>query len=144
MFVVGSNFGVTKEGNLVANGGLIGGVNIDSNGIGTSKTYSIERIFYANMLYTEDNKGEMGIQVSNYSTDINTAWRSDVYLIDKFNENSTNIIYFSDYYYSSEIFITKSTINHNTNDEKSDLYDCVLHGYCRDYEDGLNLSSYKN
>jgi len=34
MFVVGSNFGVTDKGNIVANGGLIGGgINISAEGL---------------------------------------------------------------------------------------------------------------
>jgi hypothetical protein len=101
--IIGSNFSVDVQGNITANGGSLGGININETGIGIPMVEkSMSSSFHATMVFekgvTED--GAVGTtKVSNYNN--KTKWHNDVYKI----EQGWKTIYFTNYPSNTEIFI---------------------------------------
>lgn len=132
--IIGSNFSVDVQGNITANGGSLGGININETGIGIPMVEkSMSSSFHATMVFkkgvTED--GAVGTTtVGNYNDE--TKWHNDVYKI----EQGWKTIYFTNYPSNTEIFIM------NTIPTQNDSKDTYFHGTCAAYTEGLDVSNY--
>lgn len=128
------------KGNISASSGDIGGIFIDSTGLGSSKSIPVDQVatFQATMIPPDDNGTS---KVQNFGkTD---KWYNIVYLLDSI-VNISSDIYFTNYYYGSEIYIVEN--NFWTNPPSYTEFNITpkFWGYCRNYDQSaLNLTSYK-
>lgn len=121
--IIGSNFSVDKQGNLITNSGSIGGITIDTNGLSTASFLSpTGSSFRATMKW---NKTNSTVTVDNYDSTDDTIWKNTAYQFSK----DIATVYITGWGASTEFFIMNQIPNANGS------YSILEHKYSYELED---------